>query len=157
MNHLIFLVEDDPQQAWSIAKAIRQHDHAADIEVIETESEFYERLNRIPLAGPRPDIVICDVMLPWTFPSPDASKPPPEVKAGTFRKAGLRCWARFRTRPDLRTVPWVYFTVLDANTIELPAHSDEQTSHVQKFGPLEPLIDEMRKLLGSASRNTPSE
>lgn len=111
-THFI-LIEDDPQQLESIKLAIERHYPGVEVQTLETESDFYDHLAQIPKFDERLRMVICDVMLPWAFPSVDAPLPPADVIKETFRKAGLRCWKKFRQREDLRSVPWIYFTVLD--------------------------------------------
>jgi CheY-like chemotaxis protein len=147
MKDVILLVEDDPQQSASIKAAVERHCRNAEVELLETESDFYARLAAITGSGTRPRMVICDVMLPWAFPDPDAPKAPPDVERGTFRKAGLRCWERFRQLDDLRRVPWIYFTVLDEKTIGFETHSDERTGYVQKAGSIAPLLQEIDEYL----------
>lgn len=143
-THFI-LIEDDPQQSETIKSAIERRYRDVEVRLSETESDFYDRLDKIPVRGDHPHMVICDVMLPWAFPSPDAPPQPAEVAEGTFRKAGLRCWERFRQREDLRSIPWIYFTVLDEKTIDLESHFDDKTGYVQKAGSIEPLYAEIEE------------
>lgn len=156
MKDLILLVEDDPQQSESIKRAIQGRYQSADVKLVETESEFYDWVDRIPDVGPHPRVVICDVMLPWTFPSLNAPKPPSDVSKGTFRKAGLRCWKKFRQREHFRTVPWIYFTVLDEKTIEFANNRDNRTGFAQKSGPIEDLLEEMEEWSDTEDRVTKS-
>jgi CheY-like chemotaxis protein len=146
MKDIIFLIEDDPQQSASIKAAIERRYRNAEVELLETESEFCNRIAELPAGGGRrPRIVVSDVMLPWAFPTSNTPEVPTEVVEGTFRKAGLRCWNRFRQREDLRQIPWIYFTVLDEKTIEFEKHSDEQTGYAQKSNQIDPLLDEMEE------------
>ncbi len=142
----ILIVEDDPQQSESIRDAIRRCYRGAVVEILETEYEFRRRMDRIPKEGPKPRMVICDVMLPWAYPDPDAPSAPPDVQEGTFRMAGVRCYDCFRRREDLKEIPWIYFTVLDKETIEYEKHSDERASFVQKSSSINVLLDEMRQM-----------
>jgi len=145
-THFI-LVEDDPQQSETIKSAIKRRFRDVEVELLENESEFCNHLARIPVGREHPRAVICDVMLPYAFPSPDAPPAPPEVLKGTFRQAGLRCWERFRQREDLQSVPWIYFTVLDEKTIDLKSYSDERTGYAQKSGSIKPLLEEIEEFL----------
>lgn len=154
MKTQFILVEDDPQQSETIKSAIERRYRDVEVELLETESDFCNRLATIPVRGERPRMVICDVMLPWAFPSADAPLPPSDVSAGTFRKAGLRCWERFRQREDLRSIPWIYFTVLDETTIDLKSHSDERTGYAQKAGSIEPLYAEIEEFQDGAWSET---
>jgi len=146
MKDFILLIEDDPQQSETIKAALERRYGDVQVELVETEADFYTRLSSIPVGGERPRIVVCDVMLPWAFPAPDSPSQPPEVIRGTFREAGLRCWRRFREREDLRGVPWIYFTVLDAKTINLESHSDANTGYAQKAGGIEPLFEKINDI-----------
>jgi DNA-binding NarL/FixJ family response regulator len=147
MKERILLIEDDPQQSSSIKAAIERRYRDLEVEVLETESEFCDRLAVLRVQDPKPRMVICDVMLPWSFPDPDAPIAPADVQEGTFRKAGLRCWRRFRRHKHLESVPWIYFTVLDERTIEYEAHSDNRTGYAQKSSSIKPLLEEMEEYL----------
>jgi hypothetical protein len=147
MKGHIILIEDDPQQSASIKAAIKRRYRNAEVELLETEAEFYKRLEATRPGGIRPRIVISDVMLPWAHPDPGAPAPGREVIEGTFRKAGLRCWAKSRESKELKTTPWVFFTVLDENTIEFATHSDERTGYARKGPSIEPLLEEIEEYL----------
>ena len=147
MKDLIILIEDDPQQSASIMGAIKRRYRNTEVQLFETENAFCRRLPEIVGGEPVPRMIISDVMLPWEFPEPDAPSPPEEVTGGTFRKAGLRCWERFRKRHDLKSIPWIYFTVLDAKTIEFDTYSDDRTGYTQKSGSIEPLLERMEEYL----------
>lgn len=144
-SNWILLLEDDPEQARSIKGAIERRFSNVQVVAEETESEFYQRLHSLATGHDLPLAVIADVMVPWAYPDPDAPVPPDDVRVGTFRKAGLRCWARFRSHASLKEVPWVYFTVLDDETIEFDAHSDARTRYVQKSGSIQPLLEELEE------------
>jgi len=154
MKTLILLIEDDCQQSETIKRAIERRYQSVSVELIESESDFCQRLHSLPDSKRKPRVVICDVMLPWASPAPDAPTQPREVAEGTFRKAGLRCWARFREHQDLRSVPWIYFTVLDEKTIDLKSYSDDKTGYVQKAGSIEPLFAEIDEFQDNAWPDT---
>jgi CheY-like chemotaxis protein len=145
MKETVYLVEDDPQQSATIKDAIERRYNNIKVELLETESEFRECLDSLATHQKPPRLVICDVMLPWAFPAPNAPPPPPEVEKGTFREAGLRCWERFREVPAYKEIPWIYFTVLDVNTIDYTHHSDGKTGYSQKSGSLNPLFVEIEE------------
>ncbi len=145
MKDRIILIEDDPHQSASIKAAVESHYRNVEVEVLETESEFCERVAGMTLNGPKPSMIICDIMLPWAFPEAGAPKAPPDVGEGTFCKAGVRCWERLRKREDLRSVPWIFFTVLDERTIEFEKHRDDKTAYVQKSGSMEPLLQKIQE------------
>jgi CheY-like chemotaxis protein len=143
VNKRIVLVEDDPQQSASIKAAIGHRYRDAEVKLLETESEFYGFLAALPVGGGGLRMVICDVMLPWAYPEPDAPAAPQKVREGTFRTAGLRCWQKFREQTGLRGIPWIYHTVLDEKAVELENYSDEQTGFIQKSSSIDPLLEEM--------------
>jgi len=136
----ILLIDDDPIQTETISAAIQGVHPGATVTTLETESDFYDYLEKNK-AQPAwiPSLVVCDVMLPWAFPSPDAAskKAPDDVVKGTYRKAGVRCWSKLRQEKQLKEVPWIYFTVLEAETIGFDQNRDSHTRHVRKEGNLE--------------------
>lgn len=143
----IILIEDDPEQSEGIRRSIMEHRPDTKVIVLETESDLYARINAIPVDSPHPSLVVSDVMFPWASPDPDAPVAPAEVIKGTFRNAGTRGWARFRSRKDLRSVPWIYFTVLDVKTIDFKGHSDARTVYVHKGGSIRPLLEQIDNFL----------
>jgi DNA-binding NarL/FixJ family response regulator len=147
MKGHIILIEDDPQQSASIKAAIERRYQNAEVELLETEAEFYKRVEAAPSGGVRPRMIVCDVMLPWAHPDPGAPAPGPEVIEGKFRKAGLRCWVKSRESKELKSTPWVFFTVLDQSTIEFATHSDERTGYARKGPSIEPLLKEIEECL----------
>ncbi|MCX6724068.1 MAG: hypothetical protein NT155_02735 [Candidatus Staskawiczbacteria bacterium] len=142
----IILIEDDPQQALAIMSAVNRRFTDFAVRLVETESEFYEFIARLPAQGEKPIMVISDVMLPWAFGETPIPKPQ-GVEEGGFRMAGTRCWKKFRQREDLRQIPWIYFTVLDDQTIEFAQNHDEKTGYVQKGKSIEPLLMEIEDWL----------
>ena len=142
----IKLIEDQPGQMKTIKEAIEARYRDARVQTFETERSFRDYLNisAAEHAAP-PEVVISDVMVRWDFPEPDAEAPPPDVKGGTFREAGLRCFKQAR-KMGLAEVPWVYFTVLDADTVRNADTYDDLTHHVQKSGSLVPLFTELDNL-----------
>ncbi|MCX6878529.1 MAG: hypothetical protein NTW21_32650 [Verrucomicrobia bacterium] len=147
MKDVILLLEDDPQQSAIIMAAVERQCPNAEVELLETESDFYARIDRITPDGSRPLMVISDVMMPWAFPDPAAPAPPRAVVEGTFRNAGFRCWEQFRQRDDMRCVPWIYFTVLEDKTIECVKYTDERTGYVHKGNSIEPLLQKIDEFL----------
>ncbi|MEN9614432.1 MAG: hypothetical protein RLZZ347_739 [Candidatus Parcubacteria bacterium] len=147
MKPFILLVEDDPQQAESIKRAIERHFPQYTVVVVDTEYAFRTRVDELARAASIPRMVVCEVMLPWEYPNPTTPDVPPEVREGTFRKAGTRCWKYFRQKTEFQRVPWIYFTVLDDVTIEFVQHSDLLTSYVQKSGSILPFLKDMGDIL----------
>lgn len=145
-GNVILLVEDDPQQAESISRAIQKRFPQYAVKVVDTEYTFRTYVEEMVRIASIPQMVICEVMLPWEYPEPVTPDTPPEVKEGTFRKAGLRCWRYFREKVEFQRVPWIYFTVLDDITIEFAQHADLLTSYVQKSGSILPFLEEMEDM-----------
>lgn len=112
----ILLLEDDPLTCEWLEEAIRSKlwDLHPEIEVIETESEFAQ--NWIPEVsnGARkpPDVIVIDIMLRWTDPSPNPPPRPLEVIEGGFVRAGLRCLDLIRKQPVLSQTRLILFTSL---------------------------------------------
>jgi CheY-like chemotaxis protein len=157
MKAHILLIEDDPQQSESIKRIIENNFKGVSVTLLETECDFYIAIQHITSQENLPSLVICDVMLPWTFPSPDAPSPSHDIVKGTFRKAGLRCWKRFREREAFKNIPWIYFTVLDEQTIDLKSHRDEKTVYTQKAGSIDPLIEQIKSFQGNHWPETADE
>jgi len=146
MKREIKLIEDQPEQMKTIKEALEARYRDVDVQTFETERSFRDYLKDVDVEhAALPEVVISDVMFRWDFPEPDAPAPPPDVESGTFREAGIRCWKQAR-KMGLKNVPWVYFTVLDADTTRNPANWDGLTRHVQKSGSFVPLFAELDDL-----------
>lgn len=145
MKSLALLIEDDPQQSETIKEVVESRYRNLEVKWIETESDFYNYLESLTEDEKLPSVVICDVMLPWAFPAPGSPHQPMEVTKGTFRKAGLRCWKKFRQQEAASSIPWIHFTVLDKKTIDFNNNSDSKTGYAEKAGSIQPLIAEMER------------
>ena len=154
---IVLLLEDDNLQAETIAKAVNGHLRGVTVEILATESDAYARFEEMAKAGTTPMLVISDVMMPWAEAGPVVPPPPPAVVKGTFRKAGTRSWGNFRGRNEFAKVPWIYFTVLDEDTIEYKKYTDEFTGFRQKDGPVGPLLEEIDAYLKMDDAWTESE
>lgn len=141
-SNLIILIEDDPIQSETIRYALQKRFRGIEIVVVETESDFRTGLSGI-LGAKRPKAVVSDVMLPWCHPSPESLPAPKEVIKGTFRSAGTRCHDWFRKQ--FEDVLWVYFTVLDEETIGFKKHSNQFTRYAQKSGSLDSLVKQIEE------------
>ena len=108
----ILLVEDDWIQEESMSGAIRDAFPEVVIESLCTELEFRNALDRI--AADPPDLVIFDIMIRWTDPSPDLDESalPAEFSR---QDAGLRCHKLLIERvPHARTL---LYSILDREDI----------------------------------------
>lgn len=113
----ILIVEDDEPQ-YNLVKSglerIRNFSNAR-IERIATELEFQIKLNKI--AENKPDVIIMDVMLCWTYP---ARYMPPSP--GDIDRAGIRCEKMLANNDQTNDIPVILYTVLSIDDLkdELP-------------------------------------
>jgi len=145
----IVLVEDHYDQAELIRTHLELAFADARVERIRTELDFRSRIPN--LAVKRPDVIILDVMLKWTDPSPDLEEPPDDVKDEGFHRAGIRCADLLFTYPETRDIPIILYTVLELT--DLPDYLSQGRSnvvHLLKESQIEPLIDAIRTLLDGA-------
>ena len=137
----ILLVEDDAQQSQTICESLYAAFPEARIETLATELQFRQRVDTI--ASNRPDIVILDVMLRWTDPSPQLVPKPVELKNTTFHKAGFRCQELLQEHPETKDLPVILFTVIDETDAKLGAPS---VIFVAKFRDQVSLIEKIKEL-----------
>lgn len=137
----ILLVEDDYLQAQAIAKVLREHFPELIEQHISTEQEFCRELSHI--RGNPPDVIIIDVMLRWTNPSPNMPAMPQEVIQGGYHTAGLRCERRLRELPETGNTPVILLTVLAEVdlTAELKHIDSKVTVFLEKDSDYGPLVD----------------
>jgi CheY-like chemotaxis protein len=145
MAPYLVVVEDDHLQEGPLQDKLEEAFPDARVEAIPTERAFRDRLD--DLRSRRPDLVVMDVMLRWDLPSRDAPDPPPEVVAGGYQRAGLRCAELMAADPALAAVPVVFWTILEHSDIErdgrtLPARS----RYLRKSPDLDLLIRTAREL-----------
>lgn len=154
MGPYIVVVEDDHLQDGPLQDLLREQFPTARVEAVFTERDFRGRL-----AGYRddpPDVVIMDVMMRWADPRPGDPPPPPEVLAGGYRRAGIRCVEQMAGEPALRTVPVIYYTILERTDLERDA--DVLTRNVvlvRKSNDRYPLTRKVRELLRANQRRRP--
>jgi CheY-like chemotaxis protein len=128
----ILVVEDDYLQAEWICKKLKQVLHC-EVQRLSTESQFRKQLHEIE--EHRPDIVIMDVMLPWTDPSPNIEPPPPEVIKEGFYRAGVRCTQLLIANEKTKSIPVILYTVLERADLEDQLKEFESAAkvvHLQK-------------------------
>ncbi len=107
----VVLVEDDYLQAESIHSWLRQAWPHVEIDRIETEKAFRAQLQS--LSTHPPDVIIMDVMLRWSDPSPDFDQPPDEVEREGFYRAGVRCAELLRDDAGTSRIPVILYSVLE--------------------------------------------
>lgn len=137
----ILLVEDDYLQAQAITKVLKEHFPELIAKHVNTEHDFCRELSHI--RGDPPDVVIIDVMLRWTDPSPNMPTMPQEVIQGGYHNAGLRCERRLRELPETANTPVILYTVLaEADlTAELKHIQPKVTVFLEKDSEYRPLVD----------------
>lgn len=138
----ILLVEDDAQQSQTICESLSEAFPKARIETLSTELQFRQRVEA--MADHRPDVIVLDIMLRWTDPSPEMVPKPSELKGTTFHKAGFRCQELLQKRPETRDVPVILFTVIDEADV---AVGQSNAVFVAKFRDQALLIEKIRELL----------
>lgn len=139
MKKRILLIEDDHFHRELIESRIRGRWENIDFvfEPITNEKAFRERFDEL---AARPfDLVIIDQMLPYTS-WEDESHNRDALELDAFR-GGTRCYQRLREDPRTRSVPVVFYTILDRESVP------EGTVYVNKTGD-----SEMRKLLEAAGK-----
>jgi len=123
--------------------------------LISTESEFRTCTDSLVAKGECPLMVISDVMLPWSMGTADScAGMPTEVREGTFRAAGTRCWSWFRRHEPFRSVPWLYYTVLEKTQFDFAGNSDVSIGFVSKASPYNDLFEAMDELFQSTPKMT---
>jgi CheY-like chemotaxis protein len=144
----ILLVEDDIIQSDFICDALEQEFPGGEVELIKTEQEFRSRLDNI--AKRTPDVVIMDVMLRWTDPSPDQVPSPEDVREEGHYRAGFRCRKLLSERGQTKDVPVILYTVLDHADIshELQDISIGEVQYLRKESSAGPLLRSVRKFGG---------
>jgi CheY-like chemotaxis protein len=142
----ILIVEDDYLQADWFAQKIGERFGSVSLDFVRTELEFRERLEDF-LTQP-PDLVLLDVMLRWTDPSPTMVPAPPEVEAGGFFRAGLRCERLLRQSQRTQNVPVILYTVLEDGDLEAELeHVGKRTRYIPKDSDAQPLIEAIETAL----------
>src|ERR1051325_2405825 len=105
----ILIVEDDYLQTAFTVPALQNAFRGSEIKQVETELEFRELLEDI--ATDPPDVIVMDVMLPWTWPEPERIPAPEDVQAGGYHMAGLRCAALLSRYETTKAIPVILYTV----------------------------------------------
>jgi len=144
----VLLVEDDPEQAQRVEKAIKVCFKDVSVQRIRTEADFYQFADEIA-ADALPDLVILDVMLPWASAVPDFPAPPEEVKRDGFFRAGLRCQRFLADNAKTRKIPVVLYSILEAKDLrdDLDVIPEEcRPLHLQKHHDVTPLLAAIRSI-----------
>ncbi len=147
----IVVVEDDHLQAEPLAEHLECEFGAVSIRTLRTESEFRGALPAF--RTDRPDLVVMDVMLQWTKPSPNQPVPPPDVVEGGYFRAGLRCAQLLLDDERLRGVPVILYTILERADLERGGRSlPSNCTYFGKNSELDALVRHVRSRLRHPSR-----
>jgi len=141
----IWIVEDDYFQREEIRKAI-ENNFKSEVIGLSTEYEFINKLDNIEKKYP--DLIIIDVMLPWTKPSRDRIEEPEEVKNNGFYRAGIRCEKFARTKQEIKNIPIIIYTNLHKD--DLINDLDNLSEHTVFFGKssdISDLIDIIKRFM----------
>ena len=153
MQPFIVVLEDDHLQEDLVRDQLQQAFPDARIETIVSEQDFQSRLadfRRQP-----PDVIIMDVMLRWASPRPGAPAPPDDVVSGGYQRAGFRCAELVFKDAVLRTVPVVYYTILEGGDLERDTRQlSGSTTYVRKSKDHGYLARKIRDLVGFATSGT---
>lgn len=129
----ILVVEDDHLQLRWVVSELQQEFPNAEINEIRTEYEFNTKLTKI--AKSQPDIILMDIMLPWTEPSPEMPEAPYEVEEQGFYRAGFRCQKLLNENEKTRDIPILLYTVLSKDDLKTEIDSlSPNVMHLQKSG-----------------------
>lgn len=141
----IVIVEDDYLQADWIHKKLKEAIPDANLRHISTESEFRSSFEDI--ANEKADVVVMDVMLRWTDPSPDLHLPPDDIGKEGFYRAGLRCESLLANDQRTSNIPVILYTVLERTDLnhELRNLADNVV-YIPKQPDVNPLIDRVKEL-----------
>jgi DNA-binding NarL/FixJ family response regulator len=137
----IYLVEDDYPTCDGICEQLKASFRDAKVHPITTESEFRLRIDEI--VRNRPTVVIMDVMIRWTNPTEDITKPPKEVD-GPWR-AGIRCQKLLHNKSP--EIPVIFFSVLDKDDLRGEIEpAGAKVLHLEKHTQGQMLAEAIRKL-----------
>jgi len=136
MKEMYFLiVEDDKLQFSYIKNGIRQGRYFSEsrIERIATEWEFIEEFESI--ATEKPDVILLDIMLRWTDPTPDMTLPPADIAEEGFFRAGVRCEQRLAGDPRTRSIPVIVYSILEKKDFDGEISERPEVNYLEKdFG-----------------------
>jgi DNA-binding NarL/FixJ family response regulator len=151
MAPFIVVVEDDHLQDGPLRELLQEQFPAARIDAVRTEKDFRGRLD--DYRRDRPDVVVMDVMMRWADPRPGDPPPPPDVLAGGYRRAGIRCADLMARDPALCDVPVIYYTILERSDLERDTEAlAGNVFLIRKSSDRQPLTRKVRELTASARR-----
>lgn len=113
----ILIVEDNKLQFETIKYSLLEDQIVVcdRIERIATELEFREKFEVI--ACDPPDVIILDLMIPWTSKNRWV-EPPPEIAEAGFYLAGARCEKMMASDDRTQNVPIIIHSIIDEEEIQ---------------------------------------
>jgi len=144
MRNILIIEDDHVQHTW-LSDTLSLTFPDLEVEVIETESEFIENFQRLE-ANP-PTIIIIDIMLRWTNPSPSMPVPPVR-KTPSFYEAGLRCYDLIKNSPNMLNTSVIFYSVLGEEDLSSLFKSvGGNIIHLKKETETSPLLNQIKRLL----------
>jgi len=147
----IVLVEDDPTPAKNLHKKLSDEFSRGQVKRIRTEREFRSHLDEF--SGKPPDVIVLDVMLPWTDTENLVPAPKDVYEEGVYR-AGFRCIKLLADKITTR-IPCIVYTVLARSALdkEFNALPDGlRVEYLQKDPDRTRLFNLIRKLTRHSNR-----
>lgn len=142
----ILLVEDDILQADAIEDSLRRNFKQVEVKRLSSESEFREKLSSVKTESL--DLILLDVLLRWSEPTPEIEEPPLEVQQQGFYRGGIRCLNLLLASAETREVPVIVYSVLGREDVH--KEIDQVPPHVlflQKDSDEQRLVRHIRSLL----------
>lgn len=143
----MLLVEDDYRQAEQMINLLKKNfPNIHLLPVICTEYEFRQYIQENIRENP-PDIVLLDVMLPWTDPDDKMPEAPDDVEKGGFYRAGIRCKDILRQTEVTKKTPVILYTILEMDDLKDELEKiDENTVYLSKSSE-STLVEKLKQLL----------
>jgi CheY-like chemotaxis protein len=146
----ILLVEDNRFEAEWAQQLLEESFPGASIDVISTEKEFRSAFPKI--ASSPPNVVILDMMLPWT--DNEGVDPVSDEPGGSVLNAGARCLSLLRANAHTANIPAVIYTTLDRmDLVDVPAG----IVYVRKDSPGERLVRVIKNVLSASPQGNVGE
>lgn len=143
----LLIVEDDPIQLDMIKAELDLHFSGLEIEDIQTESEFYKRVDTV-IANP-PALILMDMMLRWADPADNMPDIPDDIDKEGYYRAGIRCSKKLH-EAGKTDIPILLFTVLDKEDfqgeMDLKELDSPYVSYLPKTSSVKELIAKIKEL-----------
>ncbi len=148
----ILIVEDDHLQSEWLESEIKEEFNGVNVSIIETELEFKTKVAQIVLE--RPNLILMDIMLRWTNPSVEMSRPPEEIELAGIYDAGFRCHELLSMHNLEKDIPVILYSVLDKEDLNSTLKVDQNSYiHCKKDSDTTILFNHIRTILKNGVRN----